>query len=131
MKGADMALDIPAIVKKGLNTAHTIAESVSKTGEILHKTEAMYNPATGEVLDTVLHVTVRCFVFDYNGQELNEKILRDDKKALVDKEEGMFLIDIRDQIKIDGVYYDIIDINKGATENFYVLQIRKTQKPLE
>ena len=125
-----MALDIPGLAKKALNTAHNVASSISKEATLIRKQAVVYDPTTGDSTITKLEIEVRCFIFDFEFDELNENIKLNDKKVLIDKEDETFEIELRDQLVIDSINYDIKNIMEGLTENYYTLQIRKSEEPL-
>lgn len=123
-------MNIPAIVKSGLNTCHNVASSIAKEALIIQRISSTYDPDTGQATPTIEQTSARCFLFDYETSEYSETITADDRYILLDKKDGNITFGVKDQIKIDNIYYEVMDIERGATENFYSVQIRKTDKPL-
>lgn len=123
-------MNIPSIIKNGINTCHKVAESIAKTATLLQRSSSTYNPTTGIDTPVIVQTPARCFIFDYETKEYNDVIKADDRYILLDKVDGTLVFSVGDQILIDSIYYEVMDKDTGETENFYNVQLRKTDTPL-
>lgn len=125
-----MALDIPAIIRSGVATAFSTAESIWDAGTYYKVTSGTYNPADGTSPHTTTGTAVKAIFGMFHQREIDGQQVQSGDKKIFIRQTDLAVEPQRNDYYVDAnaVRWDVELIHIEPTRSLWILRGRAHRK---